>query len=206
MVSVAGKYLGSHAWGGLKNFHYHCLRINRDIVRRELLAEVKLQGIPIYLNKKCAGISEEGEEIVLRFADGETVRTDYLVGADGIHSMTRQYLYPGSSSKYSGLLVALGHTQRDRLGGAMDGQQLPCMYVGKNGTFSILPNSYDGGEIGYFITTDVPDRGPENWALLEKDKGAIVDIITEVIEEKSWPKFVRDLVEATSLEMFRTWP
>lgn len=206
MVSVAGKYLGSHAWGGLKNFHYHCLRINRDIVRRELLAEVKLQGIPVYLSKKCVGISEEGEEIVLRFADGETVRTDYLVGADGIHSMARQYLYPGSSSKYSGLLVALGHTQRDRLGGAMDGQQLPCMYVGKNGTFSILPNSYDGGEIGYFITTDVPDRGPENWALLEKDKGAIVDIITEVIEEKSWPKFVRDLVEATSLEMFRTWP
>lgn len=160
----------------------------------------------MHLGKKCVGISEEGEEIVLRFLDGETVRTDYLVGADGIHSMTRQFLYPGTSSKYSGLLVALGHTQKDKLGGSIDGMQLPCMYVGKNGTFSILPNSYDGGEIGYFITTDVPDRGPEKWALLEKDKEAIVDIINEVIEEKSWPKFVGDLVKTTNLAEFRTWP
>lgn len=206
MINVTGKYLGSHAWGGLDNFHYHALRINRDIVRRALLAEVELQGIPIYLNKKCVGISEEGDEITIVFEDGETVCTEFLVGADGIHSLTRQYLYPGSSAKYSGLLVALGHTQKDRMGGSMDGMHLPLMYFGKNGTFSILPNSYDGKEIGYFITTDVPDRGPENWALLEKDKEAIKQIFDEVIEEKAWPQCVRDLLRTTSLEDFRTWP
>ncbi|KEF58318.1 uncharacterized protein A1O9_06244 [Exophiala aquamarina CBS 119918] len=206
MISVAGKYLGSHAWGGLNSFHYHCLRINRDIVRRALLAEAQLQGIPIYFNKKCVAISEEGDGISLAFQDGETVHTEFLIGADGIHSITRQYLYPGSYSKYSGLLVALGHTQRHRIGNSLDGMHLPCMFFGKNGTLSILPNSYDGEEIGYFITTDVPDRGAENWALLEKDKQAISRIFDEIIEEKGWPQFVRDLPRQTRLEDFRTWP
>jgi 2-polyprenyl-6-methoxyphenol hydroxylase-like FAD-dependent oxidoreductase len=206
MISVAGKYLGLHAWGGLNNFHYHCLRINRDLVRRALLAEVRLQGIPIYFNKKCLAISEEGNAITLTFEDGETVHTEFLIGADGIHSLTRQYLYPGTYAKYSGLLVALGHTQRHRIGTSLDGMHLPCMFFGKNGTLSILPNSYDGEEIGYFITTDVPDRGAENWALLEKDKEAISRIFDEIIEEKCWPQFVRDLPRQTRLEDFRTWP
>jgi 2-polyprenyl-6-methoxyphenol hydroxylase-like FAD-dependent oxidoreductase len=206
MINVTGKHLGSHTWGGLRNFHYHCLRINRDIVRRALLAEARIQGIHIHLNKKCVSISEGEDEVTVTFEDGETVSSEFLIGADGIHSLTRQYLYPGSSAEYSGLLVALGHTQRARVGTALDGLHLPTMFFGKNGTFSILPNDYTGSEIGYFITTDVPDRGQEDWALLEKDKAAIGQIFEEIFEEKGWPQFVRDLIRTTRFEDFRTWP
>lgn len=165
-----------------------------------------MQEIPVHLNKKCVSISEGEDEVTLTFEDGETVLTEFLIGADGIHSLTRQYLYPGSSAQYSGLLVALGHTQRARVGSALDGIHLPTMFFGKNGTFSILPNDYAGTEIGYFITTDLPDRGQENWALLEKDKAAIGQIFDEIIEEKGWPQFVRDLIRTTCFEDFRTWP
>lgn len=206
MLSVTGGYLGSHTWGGLKNFHYHCLRINRDIVRRTLLAEASMQGIPIHRGKKCVGISENADGVTLMFAHGETVHTEFLIGADGIHSLTRQYLYPGSTAQYSGLLVALGHTQRNLVDSSINDLHLPCMFFGKNGTFSILPNDYTGEEIGYFITTDVPDRGTEKWAQLEKDKDAISSIFDEITEEKTWPQFVRDLPRATKLSDFRTWP
>ncbi|OQU95922.1 FAD binding domain-containing protein [Cladophialophora immunda] len=206
MITVAGKYLGSHTWGGLRRYHYQCLRINRDVVRQALLSEVRLQGIPMHFGKRCVGLAEDGDTISLAFEDGETIHTEFLIGADGIHSPTRQYLYPGSFSKYSGLLVALGHTQRRLMGASMEGVQLPCMFFGKNGTFSILPNSYDGEEIGYFITTDVPDRGESNWAALEKDKQAISNIFDEITEEPGWPQFVRDLSRTTPLEHFRTWP
>jgi hypothetical protein len=80
------------------------------------------------------------------------------------------------------------------------------MFFGKNGTFSILPNDYNGAEIGYFVTTDVPDRGQEMWALLEKDKAAIGQIFEEIVEEKGWPQYVRDLIRTTRSEDFRTWP
>lgn len=206
MINVAGKHLGSHTWGGLERFHYHCLRINRDIVRRALLAEARVQGITIHLDKKCVSVSEEKDCVTVAFADGETVSTEFLIGADGIHSLVRQYLYPGSTAKYSGLLVALGHTQRSRIGNALDGMHLPTMFFGKNGTFSILPNDYTASEIGYFITTDVPDRGQENWNLLEKDKAAISKILQNIVEEKAWPQYVRDLIKTTRFEDFRTWP
>lgn len=206
MINVAGKHLGSHTWGGLKRFHYHCLRINRDVVRRALLAEALVQGIPVNLNKKCVGIAEGPDEVTVTFEDGETVSSGFLIGADGIHSLTRQFLYPGSAAQYSGLLVALGHTQRARVGTAMDELHLPTMFFGKNGTFSILPNDYEGNEIGYFITTDVPDRGQDQWTLLEKDKAAIGHIFEEIVEEKGWPQYVRDLIQRTELENFRTWP
>lgn len=206
MVNLSGRVLGLHAWGGLRKFHYHCLRINRDIVRRALLAEAKERGITICFNKKCISIHETQNEVVLTFEDGEVVSSDFLIGADGIHSLTRQYLYPGSLARYSGLLVALGHTQRARIGSGLDKLHLPVMFFGKNGTFSILPNDYTGSEIGYFVTTDVPDRGQQDWALLEKDKIAISQIFEEILEEDSWPQYVRDLVKMTRYEDFRTWP
>jgi len=206
MINVAGKYLGSHTWGGLRRFHYHCLRINRDIVRRALLEEALVQGIPVHVNKKCVSISEGEGEVTVAFEDGETVSSEFLIGADGIHSLARQHLYPGSVAQYSGLLVALGHTQRARVGTALDGVHLPTMLFGQNGTFSILPNDYAGTEIGYFITTDVPDRGQEKWALLEKDKAAVAQILDGTVEEKGWPQFVRDLIRTTRFEDLRTWP
>ncbi|KAK5947297.1 hypothetical protein PMZ80_001447 [Knufia obscura] len=206
MINVAGKHLGSHTWGGQRRFHYYCLRINRDIVRRALLEEALVQGIPVHLNKKCVSISEGEDEVIVAFEDGETVSSEFLIGADGIHSLARQYLYPGSVAQYSGLLVALGHTQRARVGTALDGVHLPTMLFGQNGIFSILPNDYAGTEIGYFITTDVPDRGQEKWALLEKDKAAIAQILDEIVEEKGWPQFVRDLIRTTRFEDLRTWP
>ncbi len=144
--------------------------------------------------------------MTVTFEDGEIVSSEFLIGADGIHSLARQHLYPGSAAQYSGLLVALGHTQRGRIGTALDGVHLPTMFFGKNGTFSILPNDYAGTEIGYFITTDLPDRGKEKWAHLEKDKSAIGHIFEEIVEEKGWPQFVRDLIRSTRLEDFRTWP
>lgn len=206
MINVAGKHLGSHTWGGQRRFHYYCLRINRDIVRRALLEEALVQGIPVHLNKKCVSISEGEDEVIVAFEDGETVSSEFLIGADGIHSLARQYLYPGSVAQYSGLLVALGHTQRARVGTALDGVHLPTMLFGQNGIFSILPNDYAGTEIGYFITTDVPDRRQEKWALLEKDKAAIAQILDEIVEEKGWPQFVRDLIRTTRFEDLRTWP
>lgn len=206
MISVGGKYLGSHSWGGLSKFHYHCLRINRDVVRQALLKEVREHEIPIYLGKKCTQVSEDSDEVALVFEDGEIVQSDFVIGADGIHSVVRQHLYPGSHAQYTGLLVALGHTQKSRLTASVGNLQLPVMFFGKNGTFSVLPNDFEGEEIGYFITTDVPDRGARDWALLEKDKDAICHIFDEITEEKSWPEFVKELPKVTRPEDFRTWP
>lgn len=46
----------------------------------------------IRLGWRLIRVEEDGEEIVLAFENGTTVRTDVLISADGIHSVTRRYL------------------------------------------------------------------------------------------------------------------
>ncbi|OAG37335.1 hypothetical protein AYO21_08412 [Fonsecaea monophora] len=205
MMNSAGKSLGSFRNGGQDLFSYSALRINRDVVRKVLIEEVKVQRIPIHFNKKCVKVSESEDQVMAHFEDGEIVSSKFLVGADGIHSRVRQYLYPGSEAQYSGLLVVLGHTTRDKIAQTWDGAKVPCMYFGKDGAFTILPSSYNGHEVGYFATLDVPDRG-EEWDRLETDKEQIGQIFEEVVQDASWPTIVKDLLKATALPDFRSWP
>lgn len=44
------------------------------------------------------------------------------------------------------------------------------MLFGANGSFAIMPASFDGKEVGYFATIEAEDRGREGWAKLEGDK------------------------------------
>lgn len=46
----------------------------------------------IRLGWRLSQVEEDGEEVVLTFENGTTVRTDVLISADGIHSVTRKYL------------------------------------------------------------------------------------------------------------------
>ena len=63
-------------------------RINLIEGYRELVPD----GI-VKMGKRLEGIEErEGGEVVLTFADGSTATADCLIGADGVHSVTRQYV------------------------------------------------------------------------------------------------------------------
>lgn len=46
----------------------------------------------IHLGWRLSKVEEDGGEISLAFDNGKTVRTDVLISADGIHSVTRKYI------------------------------------------------------------------------------------------------------------------
>ena len=46
----------------------------------------------IQLGKKMVSIEDKGQHVELGFQDGSTASTELLIGADGTHSMTRQYV------------------------------------------------------------------------------------------------------------------
>lgn len=46
----------------------------------------------IHLGKKMVGISDQGAQATVHFQDGSVVYADLVIGADGTHSMTRQYV------------------------------------------------------------------------------------------------------------------
>lgn len=77
---------------------------NLTIHRADLHA-LLLSGIDpstIHINKRLTAIDQKSDHVVLSFADGSTYSTDFLVAADGVHSLVRTSLLPGSLPRYSG--------------------------------------------------------------------------------------------------------
>jgi salicylate hydroxylase len=67
--------------------HYTLLRAD---LHRTLLA-----GVPagvVCRGRKCVGVRERADEVLVSFADGSRVTADLVVGADGIHSVVRRRL------------------------------------------------------------------------------------------------------------------
>ena len=60
----------------------------------------------IHLDARCTGISDAGDVVRARFADGREVEADVLVGADGAHSVVRTVLLGPSPIKYRGYTTA----------------------------------------------------------------------------------------------------
>lgn len=79
--------------------------VNNFTIHRAALHEVLLSEIPeVVLNtgKKCIDIDIQKNNIRMLFKDGSSYDTDYLIVADGIHSVIRQHLVPGSLPRFAG--------------------------------------------------------------------------------------------------------
>jgi salicylate hydroxylase len=68
-----------------------------DAIRRAVPSE------DIRLGRRCVQVDVDGPRPILRFADGEAVEADVVVGADGIHSMVRAAITEPAAPAYPGL-------------------------------------------------------------------------------------------------------
>lgn len=87
-VSVSKKY-------GLDNFTIH-----RADLHKLLLS--KINPATVETNKRVERIEQNKNTIFLHFKDGTVHETDYLIAAEGIHSVVRNYLLPQSKPRYAG--------------------------------------------------------------------------------------------------------
>jgi 2-polyprenyl-6-methoxyphenol hydroxylase-like FAD-dependent oxidoreductase len=68
------------------------------------------RGIPVEHGKRLTGASASGSAVRLRFADGTTAEGEMLVGADGIHSVTRRLIDPAAPEpRFTGQHVVYGY-------------------------------------------------------------------------------------------------
>jgi 2-polyprenyl-6-methoxyphenol hydroxylase-like FAD-dependent oxidoreductase len=88
--TVPGRHLH-----GPENFSIH-----RAVLHIILLSHVDPQSIRT--NKRLVDVIQEGGKLQLRFSDWTAEWVDHLVAADGIHSIVRKKLLPGSSVNYAG--------------------------------------------------------------------------------------------------------
>jgi 2-polyprenyl-6-methoxyphenol hydroxylase-like FAD-dependent oxidoreductase len=79
--------------------------INNFSIHRADLHQVLLQKIlpgTIQLGKGCIDFRQHTSGVTLLFQDGSSIDADYVIACDGIHSIFRKKLIPGSAPRFAG--------------------------------------------------------------------------------------------------------
>jgi salicylate hydroxylase len=83
-----------------------------DIV--EFLAAALPAGV-VNTGHRCTGFEQTDEVARVTFANGVTVEADIVIGADGIHSELRPFVFPPSEKVYSGSIAYRGTVPHERI-------------------------------------------------------------------------------------------
>ncbi len=72
-----------------------------------MLARALPEGV-VHTGHRCTGFEQDGARARVSFANGAVVEADVVIGADGIHSQLRPYVFPPSRPVFSGLVAYRG--------------------------------------------------------------------------------------------------
>jgi 2-polyprenyl-6-methoxyphenol hydroxylase-like FAD-dependent oxidoreductase len=134
----------------------------------------------VQLGMTCIGFSQDASGVTTQFSNGQEVRGDILIGADGIHSVIRTQLFGLIKPKYVGYTCWRGLAHTPRTG-------LETWAWGKGCQFGITPMSQ---ERAYWF---VQKYAPEG----EEDKpGGRKDGILELFHD--WHDPIPAVIEATA--------
>jgi len=194
-------------WNGSeKEYNFKALRVQRQFVRAALLEACEKRGVQIRYGMRCVGIIEETDTSAsARFESGERVTADYVVGADGIHSRIREFVSPNCEPAYSGMMGIGGGINRARLSSATNDIPLPCFVFSDQGGFAMMPTSFDGSKIGFFITIPQKERSREEWAKLSSDKEELSRMLKKHCEGH-WPDLIKEIAQTAQPESLSNRP
>lgn len=63
----------------------------------------------------CVGFDQDSNGVTLHLANGERVRGDVLIGADGVHSRIRQQMFGEGRAQFTGIMAWRGLVPMERL-------------------------------------------------------------------------------------------
>jgi salicylate hydroxylase/6-hydroxynicotinate 3-monooxygenase len=116
----------------------------------------------VELNHKLIGLEEDHDGVRLRFANGESVTADAVIGADGVHSLVREILFGVSPVNFTGRIAYRTTYPAALLGGfAID----DCTkWWGEDRHIVIYYVKPDRSEV-YFVTSQPePEFRIESWS------------------------------------------
>lgn len=199
------KPLDNYEFGDRQKYGYDGLRLYRYELIDALLKAVKEQGIPIEYGKKFTRVTSETETVVTwEFEDGTTGHAACLVGADGIHSRVRKYLYPGLEPRFTNAVGVTAAVPTSQLS-IPESYQMPLTIMNpKHGAFVIAPQRPDGSEVLIGKQKRATELDREGWNSLLDDKQWCIDFLRE--RASDYPEIVRTAVSNIPLDKINLWP
>ncbi len=168
--------------------------MKRAKLTRLLLDEAVRRGIVVEFGRRLAGaaIGADGS-VTASFADGSRATGDLLVGADGIHSVTRRLIDPGApTGRYVGLTNFGGITH----GASLDVEREAWhMIFGRRAFFGFYAAS--NGDVVWFVNWPRAEIGRDERA--ETSDRAWKERLIELFTDDEGPAI--DLMRAGELEL-----
>ncbi|MCP3470358.1 FAD-dependent monooxygenase [Bradyrhizobium sp. CCGUVB1N3] len=151
--SQGGQKLGSINRDMERRFGQPAVNICRATLNEILIDKAWCSCVSLYFEKRLIKIEDRGDQpIIAYFADGTTAEGDFLIGADGVHSVARRQVVPDGPQPFNtGLIGFGGFVPRKVLAGRAIGQRVETTF-GQSGFF------------GYGFCSSNPDDGVMWWS------------------------------------------
>jgi salicylate hydroxylase len=115
----------------------------------------------LHLDRRCVGFEEEGGRISLKLANGERIRGDVVIGADGVHSEIRRQIGGDDKPFFAGVAAWRGLVPMERLPANMQ-RDVGTNWVGPGGHVITYPVRH--GELLNFVGIFEGENWPvESW-------------------------------------------
>ncbi|KAJ5100204.1 Monooxygenase FAD-binding [Penicillium angulare] len=207
MTDPEHEVTGKLYFGKKDVYEYDGIRITRKVLIHELREMVIEAGIEIHYRKKFMKvISEDDSGVEFEFADGSREKAETLIGADGIHSKVRSYLFPDISPNYGGFLGLTYCFPRENIQ-LDDDFPLPVSLRGQHGSFIITPQAENGKEIFVGRQYKYEPQEREGWAAMLRDKQALVNMLQR--DPNGWTPLVQAFQAQASTpdaHFLNVWP
>ncbi|KAL2867833.1 uncharacterized protein BJX67DRAFT_371797 [Aspergillus lucknowensis] len=140
-----------------------------------LVRTIRVRGAAtLHTNKRCEGIEDQGDTVLVTFADGTTTSANLVIGADGIHSVVRSH-YVSDNPQFGGMVVYRGLCDMSKIKDQWTLPTYACVFVAPGKHFLTFPISSNKilNVVG-FVSTPFENLGDvqESWTLAG-DKGAV---------------------------------
>ena len=115
----------------------------------------------LHVDRRCVGFEEEGGRISLKLANGERIRGDVVIGADGVHSEIRRQIGGDDKPFFAGVAAWRGLVSMERLPANMQ-RDVGTNWVGPGGHVITYPVRH--GELLNFVGIFEGENWPvESW-------------------------------------------
>ena len=148
-----GARIGSINRNMQARFGQPAVNMRRAALNEVLIDRAWCAGVELYFDKRLARVEDRADRpITAIFTDGSTAEGDFLIGADGVHSLVRQHVVPDGPKPFdTGLLSFGGFVHRALLDAAGAGPRIAATF-GQAGFF------------GYGYCSPDPEHGAMWWS------------------------------------------
>src|ERR1700742_973901 len=134
--SQSGRKIGSINQNMTQRFGLPAVNMRRSTLLETIVNRAWCENVELRFEKRLARIEDRPDgPIVAHFTDGSSAEGDFLIGADGVHSIVRQHVIPDGPRPFdTGLIGFGGFVPRSLIEATGIGQRIEATF-GKSGFF-----------------------------------------------------------------------